>query len=733
MAITLDANLGTAVSVAATNTVVLTTGAPVAAGGLILLAAACDPAGVPLTIVSVSGGGLVWTIDQQAQADAPTQEALGAASAPAPAGLAASTPITVTFSGSPTSKMVGAISVLGADVTSSRVDGIPPAVHLGTSTAWAMNPLTVAAGSIVIAVTVSDSAGAMATTAPAGALEAFEVPEATNGNNVCLGYLISSAGGSITISGTETGNDNATIAVAYKVASAAAPAATFRSVRAFQEETDPRAFQPQAFQRPDPGKAFEENNGTLGYGFGFQPAAFQRPDATGALQDTGFQASAFQDDFDAFQLTVFQGDAFQEGVRPAVSFAGLVVSGVGAIPSGEAFGTTRVLRILSPVAVASAEAFGTTKLIRQLLNAGAISSAEAFGVTRTLRILGPPGIASLETLGAPKTVRLLGQVAIVTGETFGTTKALRILLPQAIVGADTVTIPKTLRILGPVGISSGEAVGRPTTIGGILGVIISGVGAIPSGEAFGQADRIIRILAPIAVVSGQAFGTTRTIRILGNAGAIATAGAFGQPKTLRILGQVSIASGELFGRPTVIGGVVFVVITGVGAIPSGEAFGQADKVIRILGPAGVTTGVAFGNNRAVRILGNAGAIPGAATVGANDKVSRVLAAVGVTSAEAFGTTKTIRVVRAVNITTGEAFGVATVSPPVPPGTLRPDLVFVIDGETWIVTVSDAEVLDITVGQDGEAFLAFVSDLEAPTVADSADGAPFTVQISDVGR
>lgn len=241
--------------------------------------------------------------------------------------------------------------------------------------------------------------------------------------------------------------------------------------------------------------------------------------------------------FRVYPLGVTTAEAFGQPTVSPFTPPAFVVSGVGAIASLEAFGTTKVIRMLQRVgAVSSAETFGTTRALFIVRNVGAIVTAEAFGqndkVIRMLRNSG--GIASAES--------------------FGTTKVRFIVYP--------------------LGIASAEAFGRPTIIGGIQGAYqVSGVGAIASLEAFGT-TKTIRILRPIMIVSGEAFGTSKTNRIVRNAGAITGAEAFGQTdRVLRVMSPVSIVSAE--------------------------AFGQTARLKRILGLLGIAPTEAFGVTRVI--------------------------------------------------------------------------------------------------------------------------------------
>lgn len=452
-----------------------------------------------------------------------------------------------------------------------------------------------------------------------------------------------------------------------KLTAVAAPTGT--PTRAFQE---PDAFQPTGFQKPDPTDAFI----TRLHAF-FQESGFQRPDPTGVFQFQAFDDEGFQPDFEAFTDRLFQGNAFQIDELQSIAY---VVSGVGAISSAETFGgADRVIRWLGP---------------------GGVGSGQQFGVTRVVRWLGPGGVASGEAFGQSAALRrILAAVGVATGESFGTTKVIR--------------------WVGPGGIASAQAFGLPRLLSPQW---VTGVGAIASLEQLGGADKVIRLLGPAGIATGQAFGTTQLIRWIGPGG-VASANTFGTTKLLRLIFPLGIASAEAFGRPTTIGGIQGISVSGVGAIGSLEAFGVA-AVRRILAEIGIGSAEAFGLTKNVRWVGPGGVPTGFGS--GTPALRRLLGPAGIISAELVSQPRLLRRLAVVNITTGEAFGIATLTPlnlgaPGVPGSIaladlspigvmigdrdngtaglaefQPVDVLVADGETWLILASDQAIVDIAV-------------------------------------
>lgn len=255
--------------------------------------------------------------------------------------------------------------------------------------------------------------------------------------------------------------------------------------------------------------------------------------------------------------------------------------------------------------------------------------------------------------------------------------------------------------------SSSAAIGFELTAAAAGGTTLTNAGGITTGETFGE-PRVLRVLANTgAIPSAVAFGEPRLLRVLLGAGGISSEEAFGEPRLLRVLGSVgAIETGEAFEIATVS---FHSDIEAAGGIASLEAFG-VPTLVRVLANAGqIVTGETFGTARALRVLSSAGAIPSRETF-SEPRLIRVLIPSSIPSAETFGTVRVLRVLRAVNITTGETFGTAAVTEVAPDeGTIYGAVilsdrarfqVLVSDGETWLVSVQDLLLADVTVGDPG---------------------------------
>lgn len=212
MAIAIDqANVGEVAADTAGSTIVLTTSATVVAGALIVLTITCVN---PQTVSSVSGGGLTWTIDKQGTGGGSSQVAI--VSAPAPAGLASGTVITVNLSAS---------TAGGRSCFATSFTGVLPVSPVGTtngpiatsaSTAWATGSTTIAAGSLLIACS-SDFTSLQTSTPTAPSIEAHDAGSGGFSQTTC--YRIEPAGGTVTIAGTFAAAASGTVcAVEYKAA-----------------------------------------------------------------------------------------------------------------------------------------------------------------------------------------------------------------------------------------------------------------------------------------------------------------------------------------------------------------------------------------------------------------------------------------------------------------------------------------------------------------------------------
>jgi hypothetical protein len=163
MAIALGVALGTNQQKASGSTLALTTTNTVTAGETIILAFGWWNPGGP-TIASASGGGLTWRVDLTGTAGSANLHA-GWVSAYAPSGLASSTAITVTLTGS----VAGDLSVIGYSLT-----GVASTSHLGLSgvtssaagTTWSSGSRAVGAGSILVAAAYEEGAGGNSSSTP---------------------------------------------------------------------------------------------------------------------------------------------------------------------------------------------------------------------------------------------------------------------------------------------------------------------------------------------------------------------------------------------------------------------------------------------------------------------------------------------------------------------------------------------------------------------------------------
>ena len=165
--------------------------------------------------------------------------------------------------------------------------------------------------------------------------------------------------------------------------------------------------------------------------------------------------------------TIASGESFGSPVvdRPHIDPSG--------IASGETFGAAIIVLTLDPVGVESGEAFGTATVgAQQTLNVVGIASLQAFGVPVVDRPhIDPVGIASQESFGVPEIDRvdeISGAGNIPSSGAFGT---------------PVIDQP----YLNPFSITSTEAFGLPSVDAGGFDELI-GVGAIESGEAFGEAE-----------------------------------------------------------------------------------------------------------------------------------------------------------------------------------------------------------------------------------------------------
>lgn len=219
MAIAVDqANLGSQATDGALSSIAFTTSATVAASGFVTVEVFWFSPSV--TLSSVSGGGLTWTIDVQT---ASNSSHVAHVSAQAPSGLASGTTITATFSGS----TGGGNAICGTSwtgVASSTPVDVTSAANNTSSTAWSTPSMTIATGSLLIGAAGNDNTYVTSTPdSPATELHDFGV--SPTGYGCTVAYRLPGTSGSYTVSGqwtTSAITAGQATGVAYKVASGGA-------------------------------------------------------------------------------------------------------------------------------------------------------------------------------------------------------------------------------------------------------------------------------------------------------------------------------------------------------------------------------------------------------------------------------------------------------------------------------------------------------------------------------
>jgi hypothetical protein len=211
--IALDKSLGTkADNVGNANMTINTSGAAVAGSRVFLFV---NWNNSTRTLSSVTGGGLTWTIDQQAKAaNGNTRAAI--ASAPAPSGLPANTQLKAAFSGSVTHGLIAAASFTGI-AAASPLDGVSSATQ-GAVANWACTVTTTNATDLVLGWSGIDANTTSTATSPNA-----EVHDFGNANYyqwATSAYRTETSIGAKTVNGTwlrTTGaTSNLTICAAYK-------------------------------------------------------------------------------------------------------------------------------------------------------------------------------------------------------------------------------------------------------------------------------------------------------------------------------------------------------------------------------------------------------------------------------------------------------------------------------------------------------------------------------------
>ena len=219
MAVAFDANLTTAPTVedSSGTTVARATVAAAAAGALIFCLVGWDDTTV--TLASVAGGGLTWTVHVQALAGANRHVAI--ASAHAPSGLASATTITATFSATAAGARTMAMFSMTGLVTGTTPVGTASSTT-GTTT-WSGGTIAgVGSGDAVVGFgkTILDAGTA---TPDTGYTEVHDFSASVRTHESV--YRITAAAGSFTPGGTWSvaGSDTLGVAVAFAVLAGAPP------------------------------------------------------------------------------------------------------------------------------------------------------------------------------------------------------------------------------------------------------------------------------------------------------------------------------------------------------------------------------------------------------------------------------------------------------------------------------------------------------------------------------
>lgn len=217
MAIAIDqATIGTGSTSGSGTTQVLTTSQAVASGGFIVLLVAWYGSGI--TLSSVGGGSLTWAIDAQGKNATDSSAGIAIVSAQAPSGLASSTNITATFSGTVSARGVWGMSFTG--VASSSALDVAGTIQTAGTQAWSTGTLAGVQDNGVVVAGSWRTSGGESNTITGPAVETHDFELATT-DDACGGYKILTTGGSVSVAGTWTGSGtHSSIGAAYKVAAA---------------------------------------------------------------------------------------------------------------------------------------------------------------------------------------------------------------------------------------------------------------------------------------------------------------------------------------------------------------------------------------------------------------------------------------------------------------------------------------------------------------------------------
>lgn len=213
--ISFDQNLGTHTENASGSTMSMTTTAAASSQSRVIVFVGWASSGAN-TLATVSGGGLKWTVDGQAQGL--YQYDVGIASAYAPNGLPSGTVLTATFSGTPAHGNMGAASFLGLAPANPVVDVTASSTQSGVN-AWSAQVTTTNPSDLVIGASVRDALVTNTPDSPNILIQSLQNPNFYG--SLTSEYQIDTNSGQYKLNGTWAGTtagsiENATIVVAYE-------------------------------------------------------------------------------------------------------------------------------------------------------------------------------------------------------------------------------------------------------------------------------------------------------------------------------------------------------------------------------------------------------------------------------------------------------------------------------------------------------------------------------------
>ena len=198
MPITFGTSLGTAVGTTPGSTWTLTTTGAVPAGGTVVVGVAWFNAS---TTYTVSGGGLTWTMPA-AKTDGSSRN-VAQAFAPAPAGLASGTVLTITVASGSFTNSAAACYANGADTLDVNGTG-----GIGSTQAWSGSITTLDPNTIVFGFAYNDGLAAGTSTPGSGYTEWCDFVNGADVNVFSGVYQIVSSAGAYTPGGTWSAGTN---------------------------------------------------------------------------------------------------------------------------------------------------------------------------------------------------------------------------------------------------------------------------------------------------------------------------------------------------------------------------------------------------------------------------------------------------------------------------------------------------------------------------------------------